>query len=79
MLEQLSDFLDDESRDELCRAIKAHLADCHNCRVEVDSVQKTIVLYRADRQIATPPAVSARLRELLELAYREARMDAPAE
>ena len=46
VLEQLSDFIDEDAREELCQAILEHLSRCTDCRVKVDSVKKTIVLYQ---------------------------------
>ena len=43
---QISDFIDADMRDELCREIKAHLKHCHGCEVRVDEVRKTILLFR---------------------------------
>ena len=54
VLEQLADYLDDDAREELCRAIEAHLARCRDCRFEVDTVRKTIVLYQHDREVPLP-------------------------
>ena len=50
VLDQLAEYLDDDARAELCRAIEEHLSQCHGCKIEVDSVRKTIVLYQADRE-----------------------------
>ena len=67
--EKLSEFIDEEHLEVLCRAIEAHLAHCRNCRVEVDTLEKTIVLYGADREVRTPVAVSARLQAALAREY----------
>lgn len=73
LLDQLSDYLDQEERDDLCKQIDEHLEHCHDCRVEVDKQKKTIVLYQADQQIELPglPAASTRLQGMLAKAYRE--------
>jgi len=71
VLEQLADYLDENARTELCRAIEEHLKHCHDCQIEVDTVKKTIVLYQADRDVTTPIAISDRLQALLARAYRE--------
>lgn len=70
VLDQLSEFLDDDARAELCKAIEQHLVQCHDCRFYVDSVKKTIVLYQADREVDVPVTVSAQLREVLAREYR---------
>lgn len=77
VLSQLSDYLDDEAREELCRAIEAHLHACHDCQVEVDTIKKTILLYRAERPMETPVAVSGRLQSALSRAYSEPGADGP--
>jgi predicted anti-sigma-YlaC factor YlaD len=56
VLEQLADYLDEDARAELCRAIESHLSRCRDCRVEVDSVRKTIVLYQAEQPTSVIPA-----------------------
>ena len=73
LLDQLSDYLDQETREDLCKQIDEHLERCHDCRVEVDKQKKTIVLYQAEQQIELPGlmAASTRLQSLLTQAYRE--------
>ncbi len=64
---QLPDYLDGEARAEICRAIEAHLADCDDCRVVVDTLKQTITLYRAAPREAVPQDVHARLVRVLKL------------
>jgi hypothetical protein len=71
VLEQLSDYLDEDARAELCEAIEQHLSRCHDCQVEVDTIKKTILLYQADRVTEMPVAVSGRLSAALAQAYRQ--------
>jgi predicted anti-sigma-YlaC factor YlaD len=68
LLEQLSDYLDEDARAELCRQIDEHLARCHDCRIVVDKTKRTIILYQADH-VETPPHVSDRLQEALAREY----------
>jgi predicted anti-sigma-YlaC factor YlaD len=42
----IGDYLDDEVADELCKEIQEHLGDCRSCSVEVDTLEKTIRIYR---------------------------------
>ena len=70
--ERLSEFIDGPELDELCRAIEEHLAHCHDCRVEVDTLRRTIVLYQADKEMRAPVAVSARLQAALSKEYQRA-------
>jgi predicted anti-sigma-YlaC factor YlaD len=69
ILDQLADYLDEDAREELCRAIEAHLERCHDCRVEVDTVRKTIVLYQNERHVPVPSTATARLMAALSNEY----------
>ena len=69
VLEQLAEFLDEDAREELCRAIEQHLSLCQDCRFQVDSVRKTIVLYQSDRPVDLPVTVSKQLMAALAKEY----------
>ena len=72
VLDQIADYLDEDARADLCRAIEAHLSQCHDCQIEVDTIKKTIVLYQSERRVEVPVQVTERLRVVLARAYREA-------
>ena len=46
LLEQLSEYIDGRLSANLCDDIEAHLQDCHNCSVVVDTLRKTVQLYQ---------------------------------
>lgn len=69
VLQQLSDYLDEEAREALCREIEAHLSRCHDCQVQVDTIRKTIVLYQNDRAVEMPLRVSQTLEAVLAREY----------
>ena len=71
VLEQLSEYLDEDARAELCRAIESHLQSCHLCQIEVDTLKKTIMLYQAERRVEVPVALSSQLQAALARAYRQ--------
>jgi predicted anti-sigma-YlaC factor YlaD len=73
LLEQLSDYLDQETRKELCAAIEQHLERCTDCRVVVDQTRKTIMLYQAGQPVELSGLVAAseRLQIALAQAYTE--------
>ena len=70
VLQQLSDYLDPDAREELCRAIQDHLSQCHDCRFYVDTVKKTIVLYQNEGKVEMPAGVSNQLAAALAKEYR---------
>ena len=68
LLGSLSEFVDDTLEEELCAKIERHLADCDNCRVVVDSLNKTIYLYQTTaNQVSVPDGVRQRLFRRLDL------------
>ncbi|MBI1797167.1 MAG: zf-HC2 domain-containing protein [Candidatus Eisenbacteria bacterium] len=71
VLEQLSEFIDQETRDELCEQIHEHLTRCKDCQVKVDTVRRTILLYQAGSTTPIQLSVSAHdgLRAALAGAY----------
>ena len=71
VLDQLWEYLDEEARTELSTRIDEHLGKCSDCSVEVDSLRKTISLYRCEEHAAVPIQLSERLRKALNQAYRE--------
>lgn len=46
LLESLSDFVDGLLEEELCAEIERHMSDCSDCRIVVDTLRKTVSLYR---------------------------------
>lgn len=50
LLGSLSEFVDGSLENELCAEIERHLAGCENCRVVVDTLQRTITLYHTTAQ-----------------------------
>lgn len=70
VLEQLSDFLDEDQRADLCRKIEEHLSQCRDCRFQVDTVKKTITLYQAGQPSELPVTVSRSLQAVLAREYQ---------
>lgn len=68
LLGDLSDYLDGEASDEICAEIERHLQDCDNCQVVVDTLRKTVLLYRELPRPEMPPAARERLYQALDLA-----------
>ncbi len=73
VLEQLSEYLEPEERDELCRAINEHLQHCRDCSLEVDTLRKVISLvhYQNQERVEVPLKVSHELQAALTREYRD--------
>ena len=68
LLSSLSEFVDGTLEDELCAEIQRHMEGCENCRIVVDSLQKTIFLYQVAKEPAlVPEDVRQRLYRRLDL------------
>jgi len=65
LLDQLHDYIDGELEAALCAEIEEHLAGCDDCRVLVDTTQKTITLYRRQTPVNLPEGAMARLQQAL--------------
>jgi anti-sigma factor RsiW len=68
LLGQLNEYVDGELADILCDALESHLDGCADCQVVLDSLTKTITLYRGLREVPMelPPDVEMRLMRRLE-------------
>lgn len=69
LLSDLSDYLDGEAAAEVCAEIERHLAECVDCRAVVDTLRKTVYLYRTLPQPTFPDEARARL--IAALAFDE--------
>ena len=69
MLASLNDYIDGELDTSLCEELEKHMNGCDNCRIVVNTIKKTIELYREDCATDRLPAdVRSRLLTRLELA-----------
>ena len=73
LLKNLSDYVDGELDQALCVEIERHMLDCDDCRVVVDTLRNTVLLYGCLPSEPLPAAVEHRLFDRLELSdYIEA-------
>lgn len=62
LLDSLSEYIDCELGDQLCEELERHLSSCEDCRIVVDTLRKTIYLYRVTSE---PKPVPAEVRQRL--------------
>ena len=68
LLGSLSDFVDGTLDESLCSEIERHMSDCEDCRIVIDSLRKTIYLYKeTSQQERMPDGVRERLYQRLDL------------
>ena len=67
-LDSLSDYVDGELKAELCQELEHHMEDCDDCQIVVDTLKKTVSLYKeAAEEPAIPSDVRVRLFRRLDL------------
>jgi anti-sigma factor RsiW len=65
-LQELTDYLDSTVDPEIRRRIEAHITECPNCFVILDTCKKTIQVYKGMQPQVLPEDVNARLIKALE-------------
>jgi anti-sigma factor RsiW len=66
-LGQLSAYLDGEAAQSICDEIARHLHSCSNCRAVVNTLERTVTLYRTLPSTEVPAGVQERLLRVLQL------------
>ena len=65
-LTELNDYLDETGDIDLRRRIEAHITQCPNCFVILDTTKKTIQVYKGVQPQTMPDDVHARLLKAVE-------------
>ena len=65
-LQELTDYLDSAVDAELRIKLEAHISECPNCFVILDTTQKTIKVYKGMQPQEIPAEVQARLMKAVE-------------
>jgi len=66
ILEKLSEYLDGELDPRLCQDLERHMEDCHPCLVFVNTLKKTLTLYKCASSEPLPKEVHIRLHDYLK-------------
>lgn len=67
LLDGLSDYIDGTADPAFCEELEHHLIGCENCRVVVDTLDKTISLYQMLPEQDVPDEIHDRLLHVLHL------------
>ncbi len=67
LLGELSAYLDGEASQRVCAEIERHLQECANCRAVVNTLDRTVTLYRTLPAPTVPAEVEERLWRVLRL------------
>jgi len=66
LLPHLTDFIEGDACEPVCRRIRSHLDGCKTCRMHVDAQAGVVGLYKTWRDGTAPPAAKVRLRKALD-------------
>jgi anti-sigma factor (TIGR02949 family) len=67
VVNHICEHLDTEMDRERCRQIKRHVKNCPNCYAYLDSMKKTVHLYKLERVPRTPSRLRKELFAVLNL------------
>lgn len=65
-LQELNEFLDPACSDDAKRSLQAHVDECPNCWVIVDTTRRTLEIYKCTEPQPIPDEVKSRLLDALE-------------
>jgi len=71
VIDRLSEYLDQEVLLAVREELEAHFAACEGCRIYIETLKKTITLYRSEADSQCPEQVRARLHAILSIEYRK--------
>jgi anti-sigma factor RsiW len=71
LLHMLNDYVDGDIDPSLCEGFEHHLEDCDPCQVVVDTIRKTITLYKQEEVYEIPMVFRERLHQVLREHWRD--------
>jgi predicted anti-sigma-YlaC factor YlaD len=61
----LPDYLDRTLREQICSEIQSHMEECEDCRIYVETIETTLVLYKHCPENDVPEEIRIDLRHYL--------------
>ena len=71
LLRMLNDYVDGDIEPGVCEEFQKHLEGCNPCKIVVDTVRRTITLYKDTEVYELPLDVRSRLHDLLRKKWQE--------
>ncbi len=71
LLQHLNELLDGTFDSQICQAIEEHLRQCKPCQIVVDTLRKTIAIYRQGRPIQLPEQFRKKLHEAIRTRWKD--------
>lgn len=70
-IQSIADYIDGELDSSLCEELEAHLKDCQNCRLMVDSLKQTVILCRDGVREELPESISSKLNDAIRARWEK--------
>ena len=61
VLEEISNYVDEDVSDEVRRAIEEHLRHCRTCRVLIDSTRRSVRILADGREVELPAPLAQKI------------------
>lgn len=71
LLKLLGDYVDGEIDPAFCAEFEKHIQECDPCKIVIDTVRKTITLYKDNEPFELPVEFRQRLHNLLRDKWKE--------
>ncbi|MFN3484586.1 MAG: anti-sigma factor family protein [Planctomycetota bacterium] len=71
LLRLLNDYVDGDLEPGFCAEFEKHFAECAPCRVVVDTLRKTITIYKGQELYELPAPFRERLNRALQARWKE--------
>lgn len=79
LLRMLNDYVDGDIDPAMCADFEKHLAGCNPCALVVDSIRKTITLYKGEEVYEIPIPFQERLRSVLREKWKDLQTHRPCD
>lgn len=66
LLNVLNDYIDGEIDPAVCKEFEKHMADCNPCQIVIDTIKKTITIYKEGKPYELPIEFRQKLHSLLQ-------------
>ena len=71
LLTMLNEYVDGTVDPSICEEFERHMASCNPCKVVVDNIRKTIILYKGDQPYQLPAKFQKKLHAALRQRWKE--------
>jgi anti-sigma factor RsiW len=71
LLNALNDYIDGEVDPAVCEEFEKHMADCNPCQIVVDTIKKTIIIYKEGKPYELPLEFKKKLHSALQEKWKQ--------